>query len=116
MIRAPRRARAGRRTVDCDGIRPSGSGLGSPGADRGIQPGGNAGELHPHEPAAGLLGLLHGASPGELRCLRPGDLDLPAATIRLGRRPQPTPLDPATATALRRCLDHHDRRIREKEG
>jgi site-specific recombinase XerD len=72
-----------------------------------------AGELHPHEPAAGLLGLLHGASPGELRCLRPGDLDLPAATIRLGRRPQPTPLDPATAAALRRCLDHHDRHHRD---
>ena len=72
-----------------------------------------AGELHPHEPAAGLLGLLHGASPGELRHLRHGDLDLPAATIRLGRRPQPTPLDPATAAALRRCLDHHDRHHRD---
>jgi hypothetical protein len=31
-----------------------------------------AGELHPHEPAAGLLGLLHGASPG----------DLPASEVR----------------------------------
>ena len=34
------------------------------------------------------------------------------ATIRLGRRPRPVPLDPATTTALRRCLDHHDRHHR----
>jgi len=33
-------------------------------------------------------------------------------TIRLGRRPRPVPLDPATTTALRRCLDHHDRHHR----
>jgi integrase len=32
--------------------------------------------LHPHEPAAGLLGLLHGASAGELRHLRATDIDL----------------------------------------
>ena len=65
--------------------------------------------LHPHEPAAGLLSLLHGASAGELRQLRAADIDLARATIRLGRRPRPVPLDPATTTALRRCLDHHDR-------
>jgi len=65
--------------------------------------------LHPHEPAAGLLSLLHGASAGELRQLRATDVDLARATIRLGRRPRPVPLDPATATALRRCLNHHDR-------
>jgi integrase len=65
--------------------------------------------LHPHEPAAGLLSLLHGASAGELRQLRVTDIDLARATIRLGRRPRPVPLDPATTTALRRCLDHHDR-------
>ena len=68
--------------------------------------------LHPHEPAAGLLGLLHGASAGELRQLRATDIDLARATIRLGRRPRPVPLDPATTTALRRCLDHHDRHHR----
>lgn len=68
--------------------------------------------LHPHEPAAGLLGLLHGASAGELRQLRATDIDLARATIRLGRRPHPVPLDPATAAALRRCLDHHDRHHR----
>ena len=65
--------------------------------------------LHPHEPAAGLLGLLHGASASELRQLLAADIDLTRATIRLGRRPHPIPLDPATAAALRRCLDHHDR-------
>jgi len=65
--------------------------------------------LHPHEPAAGLLSLLHGASCSELRQLRATDIDLAHATIRLGRRPRPVPLDPATAAALRRCLDHHDR-------
>ena len=53
--------------------------------------------LHPHEPAAGLLGLLHGASAGELRQLRATDIDLARATIRLGRRPRPVPLDPATS-------------------
>src|SRR6266852_2482601 len=65
--------------------------------------------LHPHEPAAGLLGLLHGASASELRQLRATDIDLARATIRLGHRPRPVPLAPATTTALRRCLDHHDR-------
>jgi site-specific recombinase XerD len=68
--------------------------------------------LHPHEPAAGLLGLLHGASAGELRQLRATDIDLAHATIRLGRRPHPVPLDPATAAALHRCLVHHDRHHR----
>ena len=68
--------------------------------------------LHPHEPAAGLLGLLHGASSGELRQLRAGDIDLARATIRLGGRPHPVPLDPATTAALRRCLGHRDRHHR----
>jgi integrase len=66
--------------------------------------------LHPHEPVIGLLGLLHGASATELRSLRVDDVDLAAATAVLGRRPHPTPLDPATTTALGRCLHHRDRR------
>lgn len=66
-----------------------------------------AADLHPHEPAVGLLGLLHGASVDELRSLRVTDIDLAAATVRLGRRPQPTPLDPDTATALRHCTAFH---------
>lgn len=66
-------------------------------------------DLHPHEPVIGLLGLLHGASVTELRSLRIDDIDLTAGSVVLGRRPHPTPLDPATATALRRCLRHRDR-------
>jgi site-specific recombinase XerD len=67
---------------------------------------GDTTDLNPHEPVVGLLGLLHGASVTELRSLRVDDVDLAAATVALGRRPHPTPLDPATATALRRCLHH----------
>lgn len=67
---------------------------------------GDTTDLHPHEPVIGLLTLLHGASATELRSLRVDDVDLAAATIALGRRPHPTPLDPTTTTALRRCLHH----------
>jgi integrase len=66
----------------------------------------DAAGLHLHEPVIGLLGLLHGASATELRSLRVDDIDFAAATAVLGRRPHPTPLDPATTTALRRCLHH----------
>lgn len=66
-------------------------------------------DLHPHEPAIGLLGLLHGTSATEVRSLRVGDVDLTATTAVLGCRPHPIPLDPATATALQRCLRHRDR-------
>jgi len=66
----------------------------------------HADQLNPNEPAVGLLALLHGASVAELRGIHATDVDLAAATIRLGRRPQPTPLDPHTTTALRRALAH----------
>jgi integrase len=69
----------------------------------------DAADLHPHEPVIGLLGLLHGASVAELRSLRVDDIDLTAATAALGHRPHPTPLDPATTTALQRCLRHRHR-------
>jgi site-specific recombinase XerD len=62
--------------------------------------------LHPGEPAAGLLLLLHGASVAELRHLRTDDLDLGAGLVRMPGRPYPTPLDPATQTALQRLLAH----------
>jgi integrase len=64
--------------------------------------------LHPHEPVIGLLGLLHGAAGAELRALRINDIDLTAASVALSGRPHRTPLDPATTTALRRCLHHRD--------
>lgn len=61
--------------------------------------------LHPDEPAAGLLGLVHGASPTEMRVLQVGDIDLFAGTVKLGFRPEPTPLDPVTSAAIRRSLE-----------
>jgi len=72
----------------------------------------HAEDLHPHEPVIGLLGLLHGASVAELRALRIDNIELAAGTVVLGRRPHPTPLDPATTTALRRCLSHRDKHVR----
>lgn len=67
----------------------------------------NTTELHPHEPVVGLLGLLHGASVHELRSLQVTDIDLANGTVSLGRRPQPTPLDPATIAALSHCIEYH---------
>lgn len=64
--------------------------------------------IHPHEALTGLLTLIHGASSEELRGLAVADTDPASHTIRLGRRPQPTPLDPATWAAVERCLTCHD--------
>jgi integrase len=66
-------------------------------------------EIDPRERVVGLLGLLHGASPAELRGLTVDDIDLEAARIGLGRREQPLPLDPLTIDALRACLDARSR-------
>jgi integrase len=66
----------------------------------------NHADLHPHEPVIGLLGLLHGASVTELRSLRVDDIDLSGNTALLGHRPYPTPLDPATAAAVGRCVQN----------
>ncbi|KMV21480.1 hypothetical protein ACT16_16775, partial [Mycobacterium heckeshornense] len=63
-------------------------------------------EVHPHEAFVGLAALLHGATTQELQHLTDADIDNNRRRIRLGRRPQPTPLDPWTWTALHRCLDH----------
>jgi site-specific recombinase XerD len=65
-----------------------------------------ADRLRPHEPAVGLLMLLHGASVAELRRLRLDDVDLTAGCLRFASRPHPTPLDPATSDAIGRCLSH----------
>jgi site-specific recombinase XerD len=64
---------------------------------------------HPHESVTGLLALLHGATCAELRGLAITDIDASAQAVQLGRRPAPTPLDPATWTALQRCLEHRAR-------
>lgn len=61
-------------------------------------------QTHPHECLVGLFALLHGAAGAELRGLRIADLDPARRTVRLGRRPHPVPLDPASWLALERCL------------
>jgi site-specific recombinase XerD len=62
--------------------------------------------VHPHEALLGMLALLHGASSREVRLLCLTDVDPAARTIRLGARPHPVPLDPASWTILQRCLAH----------
>lgn len=64
--------------------------------------------VHPHEAVTGLLALLHGASSAELRLLTLGGIDPASQAIQLGSRPQPTPLDPASWTAVQRCLRHRE--------
>ncbi len=63
-------------------------------------------DVHPHEAVVGLLALLHGASRQEVRLMTCDDIDDNLRTLRLGARPHPVPVDPATWHALRRCLTH----------
>lgn len=63
-------------------------------------------DVHPHEAVVGMLALLHAASSQEVRLLRVDDIDHKRCSARLGERPQPVPLDPATWAVLLRCLDH----------
>ncbi|WP_235989911.1 MULTISPECIES: site-specific integrase [Streptomyces] len=65
--------------------------------------------VHPHEALVGMLALLHGASSSEARLLLVTDVDHVTQTVRLGKRPHPVPLDPASWTVLQRCLIHRDR-------
>jgi len=65
-------------------------------------------DAHPHEALLGILALLHGASSHEVRHLRTDDIDKTAKTARLGSRPRPVPLDPASWQALQRCLAHRE--------
>ncbi len=62
-------------------------------------------DAHPHEALVGILALLHAASNLELRQLRVADYDLARCSLRVGRRPQPVPLDPVSVSVLQRCLD-----------
>lgn len=64
--------------------------------------------VHPHEALVGLLGLLHGATTQQIGQLAIATVDRADRTITLSGRPQPTPLDPWTWTALENCLAHHD--------
>lgn len=61
-------------------------------------------DAHPHECLVGMLALLHAATSTELRELRVDDVDSTRRTVRVGRRPRPVPLDPATWQVLQRCL------------
>jgi hypothetical protein len=63
---------------------------------------------HPHEALLGILALLHGASSREVRLLMIDDIDVADHTVRLGHRPHPVPLDPASWNILQRCLNHLD--------
>ena len=63
-------------------------------------------DAHPHEALLGTLAMLHGASSSEARLLQATDIDAGARAIRLGKRPHPVPLDPASWQVLQRCLAH----------
>ena len=63
---------------------------------------------HPHERLTGLLALLHGATNSQIRSLTVSAVDPSRSNHPTGRRPFPTPLDPATWAALTSCLDHRD--------
>jgi integrase len=65
-------------------------------------------DAHPHEALLGILALLHGASSSEARHLQVSDIGAGARTIRLGKRPHPVPLDPASWQVLQRCLAHRE--------
>jgi integrase len=64
--------------------------------------------VHPHQALLGVFALLHGAASRELRSLRLEHIDSTARSIRLGQRPYPVPLDPASWTVLQRCLSHRE--------
>ncbi|MDT0541565.1 MULTISPECIES: tyrosine-type recombinase/integrase [Streptomyces] len=65
-------------------------------------------QVHPHEALVGILALLHGASSSEVRLLQITEVDQLTQTVRLGKRPHPVPLDPASWTVLQRCLVHRE--------
>ena len=65
-------------------------------------------DAHPHEALLGILALLHGASSSEVRHLHVSHIDVGDRMVRLGKRPHPVPLDPASWQVLQRCLTHRD--------
>lgn len=64
--------------------------------------------VHPHEALLGIFALLHAAASRELRLMRVRDIDATTRSVRLGQRPYPVPLDPASWTVLQRCLTHRE--------
>jgi site-specific recombinase XerD len=65
-----------------------------------------AGDVHPHEALTGLLALIHAATTQEIRYLTVEAIDPATQAVRLRGRPQPTPLDPWTWTAVEGCIAH----------
>lgn len=63
-------------------------------------------DVHPHEALTGLLALIHGATTQEIRHLTVDAIAPAARAVTLRGRPQPTPLDPWTRTAIDACLAH----------
>jgi site-specific recombinase XerD len=63
-------------------------------------------DVHPHEALVGLLAMLHALTGMELRALHAADVDLAARSMRVGGRPHPVPLDPASVAAIEACLAH----------
>jgi integrase len=66
-------------------------------------------DIDPNERLVGLLCLLHGTSPAELRNLKADDINPDATQARLGQRAHPVPLDPLTADAVQACLAARER-------
>lgn len=66
----------------------------------------STGHAAPHQSLVGILALLHGASSREVRLLTCRDVDPIRQTVRLGERPHPVPMDPASWTIVQRCLAH----------
>ncbi|MEV0200186.1 integrase [Nonomuraea sp. NPDC050691] len=64
--------------------------------------------VHPHEALLGILALLQGASSSEVRHLRLDDIEPAGRAIRLGQRPHLVPLDPASWSAVQRCVAHRE--------
>jgi site-specific recombinase XerD len=63
-------------------------------------------DVHPHEALTGLLALIHGATTQQIRHLTVEAIDPATQAVTLRGRPQPTPLDPWTWTAVQACLAH----------
>ncbi|MCY0932455.1 integrase [Streptomyces sp. H27-H1] len=65
-------------------------------------------DARPHEALLGILALLHAASSREVRLLRVDDIEPADRTVRLGKRPHPVPLDPASWSGLQRCVAYRE--------
>ena len=63
-------------------------------------------DVHPYEPAVGLLAMLHALSRRDLTNLQAHQVG--PASIELTGRPEPVPLDPTTSDAIARAAEHRD--------